>query len=574
MRINYLFYIGLIGILLFLTRCANPVSPTGGPKDIHPPSIINCDPPNYSVHFQGDKIKIEFDEFIQLKDPNNQIVISPPMLTPTDYKLRGKSLIVKFEDSLKLNTTYSINFGEAISDIAESNILQNFSYVFSTGSYIDSLSFEGTIIDAFSGQPQKDVLAMLYMDDNDTIPFDSLPCLVKPYYLTRTNQNGEFLLTNLNTKSLKIFALKDMNNDYLYNLPEEKIGFLDSLVHGQVQPHIVPDTVQKDTTAKIDTLKAQPAEKSMVTLRVFQQNDSVQRILKSALIQEGQVVLYFRYPVKHPQFIPVNFIPAPDWKIEEYNRRRDTVSLWLRTVPADSLILHVIDKDEFTDTVILNLTKKPGKSKSEKKDQATVKRLLLSTNMTGFTFKQFNNELAITCSYPLSRFKFSNILLVDQKDTVHPQVKLTDSIKRTFKILYKWKEGGKYRVIIPDSSLFAINDLTNDSLIFSMQTKLEKDFGSFQLSVNFDSIPAHYIIQLLDEKETVQEERALNSSGKIKFNYLAPKIYKIKAILDRNCNGRWDTGDYFMKIQPEEVFFFPKQIEIRANWEVEESWDL
>jgi hypothetical protein len=577
---KYFYLCCMIGGLLFLSRCANPVSPTGGPKDIKPPQVLNCFPPNYSIHFKEDKIKIEFDEFIQIKDASKQVVISPPMLNNTDNKLRGKSLIVQFEDSLKLNTTYSINFGEAISDLAENNVLSNFTYVFSTGSYIDSLSYKGKIIDAFNLVPQKDVLVMLYMDDNDSIPFDSLPCKVKPYYLTRTNGNGEFYLQNLSAEPLKIFALKDMNNDYLYNLPDEKIGFLDSLVHGIYLPTVVADslkqdsTEKQDSTIKKDSLKILPEIKTLTTLRIFQQSDSVQRLLKSALIQEGQVALFFRYPVKQPRFVPLNFSSTLDWKIEESNRRKDTLFLWLKNIPVDSLILQVTDKENIIDTVTFELIKKSDKDKRDKKEKSKIDRLQLSTNIQGLYFKQFRNELTVTSSYPLSHYSFSNILLVAEKDTLHPVIKLSDSVKRSFKIFYKWREGKKYRVIIPDSTLYSINNLTNDSLFINFQTKVEKDYGSLQLTVNIDSLPTHYIIQLLDEKENILEDKYLSASGKIRFDYLNPRTYKIKAILDKNNNGCWDTGDYFKKIQPEEVIYFSKQIEIRANWEVEETWNL
>jgi len=210
-------------LTIFLTRCANPVTPQGGPKDIHPPKIIAYEPPNLTSHFQSRRIKITFDEFVQLKDVRNQITISPPLLPKTDFSLHAKSLLVKFNDSLKTNTTYSITFGEAISDLTENNILHNFIYVFTTGAYIDSLTLQGKIIDAYNLTPQKDVYAMLYVNENDTLPFDSLPYCVRPYYLAKTNENGEFIFHNIRNVLYKLFALKDMSGDFLYNLATEKV---------------------------------------------------------------------------------------------------------------------------------------------------------------------------------------------------------------------------------------------------------------------------------------------------------------------------------------------------------------
>ena len=308
--------------ILTLIRCANPVTPTGGQKDIEPPKTVKCTPPNLSTYFRANEIKIEFDEFVQLKDPNNQVTISPPWLPNTDFKIRGKSIVIKLNDSLRANTTYAFNFGDAISDITENNISRNFIYVFSTGSFIDSLSLEGQVVDAFNLTPQKDVLAMLYMDNNDTIPFDSLPYKVKPYYLTRTNENGEFRLINLSEASFKIFALKDINSSFTFDLPDEKIAFLDSLVNGVYIAPVVTDTLKKDTLTK-DTLEKEAlikdsvmsgaGKKPLMILRMFQQYDSVQRITRSAMIQDGQVGLYFRYPLKRPGFIPLNFTTSAGW---------------------------------------------------------------------------------------------------------------------------------------------------------------------------------------------------------------------------------------------------------------------
>ena len=181
------FFLPSLFLLIFLSRCANPVTPEGGPKDVKPPKVLEADPPENSIHFHKKEIHITFNKYVQLKDHSNQVNIAPPTLRHTDIRLRGKSIVIKLNDSLKSNTTYSINFGDAISDITENNILHNFIYSFSTGSYIDSLSLSGKVINAFNLVPQKDVIAELYINENDTLPLDSLPYHVKPYYLAKTN---------------------------------------------------------------------------------------------------------------------------------------------------------------------------------------------------------------------------------------------------------------------------------------------------------------------------------------------------------------------------------------------------
>jgi hypothetical protein len=572
MRQKTIYSFALIAVIFALNRCANPVTPTGGPKDITPPKSTGCFPPNLSTHFHDDEIRLEFDEFIQLKDPDNQVTISPPWLPKTDYKIRGKTIVVKLNDTLRPNTTYSLNFGDAILDITENNILRNFIYVFSTGSYVDSLSFEGKIIDAFNLTPQKNVLAMLYRDNNDTISFDSLPYKVKPYYLTRTGENGEFRLINLSDKSFKLFTLKDINSSFTYDLPDEKIAFADSLVTGIYIPPAVEDTVKADSAKKDSVIHA--GGKPVMTLRLFQQYDSVQRVLHSDVIQDGQVALYFRYSLKQPSFLPLNFTPSDGWNIEDINRSRDTVNLWLINPPGDSLILQVMDEGKIIDTVEFDLTKRSDKNKPGKKETTQVKRLAVKSNSSGGYLKQFTNDLVLSFSYPLSRYNFSSVSLVAEKDTVKPKIVFADSLKRSVALFYKWKEGKKYKVIIPDSSFYGINNLTNDSVFIDFKTRSAKDFGSLKMTVNIQDPKACYIIQLLNEKEGILDERRLTGSGVVEFNFLGTLKYKIKAIYDQNRNGHWDTGNYLKKIQPEQIFFFPKIIEIRANWDVEEIWNL
>ena len=198
----------------------------------------------------------------------------------------------------------------------------------------------------------------------------------------------------------------------------------------------------------------------------------------------------------------------------------------------------------------------------------------ISSNVRGGSLKQFKYDPVLFFSYPLMYYDFTNIMLVEGKDTMQAKLTLVDSIKRSVKVIHKWVEEKKYMLIIPDSCFFSFDSLTNDSLIVHFRSSMEREFGSIRLNVNIDSVPGNYIIQLLDEKNFPIEERVVTKSGRVTFSYLNPKSYKIKAILDKNKNGRWDTGNYFEKLEPEAVFFYPKTLEIRANWDIEETWNL
>ena len=567
-------------LLLLLCRCANPVTPEGGPKDVTPPKATDCDPPALTTHFHKKDIRITFNKYIQLKDQHNQINIAPPLLPHTDIRLRGKSIVIKLADTLKSNTTYSINFGEAISDLTENNILHDFTYTFSTGSYIDSLSLSGRILNAFDQVPQKDVIAMLYINENDTLPLDSLPFHVKPYYMAKTNENGDFIFRNLRDVPFLLFALKDMNGDYIFNLPNEKIAFCDSLVKGIYVKPPSPETLKKDSAAKRDTL-LHKKDTSVIkkqttpgyTLNLFEESDSIQKILKADMINEDQVGIYYRFPTIKPEFIPMNIPDIPGWMIPEFNVTRDSVFLWLKNTGKDSLYLRLVDKGKTLDTARINLLKKSLKKKKTDKGTASLVKLKLSTNMPDGRLNQFKIDPVIIFSYPLSGQNLIRILLVDGKDTINPKLAFTDSVKRKLRVSYKWKEDRPYRLIIPDSVFRSINGHLNDSLVVSFRTHSLRDFGSIQMTISI-KYPSDYLIQLLDEKENVLERKIISASGKVKFDYLSPGKYKIKAILDRNRNGRWDTGKFSKKIQPEKVQYFQKIIEVRANWDIDESWEL
>ena len=255
--------------MLSFIRCANVVSPTGGPKDKLPPVVLLASPENQSTMFHGKEIHITFDEYVTLNNPNSNILISPPLENNPDYKLNGKSLIIKFKEPLRADVTYSINFGEAIKDLHEGNILKGYSYVFSTGDNIDTLTLEGKLLQADTHKPTADYYVMLYCDENDTIGIDSLPYLVKPYYLTKSDKDGNFKFSGLKERDYLIFALKDENSNLRFDLPNESIAFLDSLV----KPiHDIQFTINNDSLLN-DSLNNVTKKLETITLYTFLQEE-------------------------------------------------------------------------------------------------------------------------------------------------------------------------------------------------------------------------------------------------------------------------------------------------------------
>ena len=548
--------------------CANPIIPKGGPKDVSPPEVTECIPENYSTQFDSKEIRITFNEFVNLKSSGSEIFISPPISNPPDYKLRGKSVVIKLDDTLSPNTTYIITFGTSITDITEGNSLSNFRYVFSTGTYVDSLMITGQVINAFDNQPQADVYALLYTDSSDTIPFDSLPYKGKPIYIAMTNEQGRFILSNLRYDAYKLFVLSDKSGDFQYNMPAEKIAFSDSLIYPWIGPKTTIDSLGTDSIQPQDTILSASIELSM-----FEEIDSTQDVKKSDLVKNDEFMIVFAFPPRDPVITPLNIDSTQVWWMEEYSLNKDTVILWTVAEIPDTLTLKISDEGTILDTVIISPTKIIPRKKQKKEEEKPV-FLTLSWQPRGGTINHFKYPISGIFSYPIAEYDLSRIRLFTERDTVDLPIEFTDSLQRKFHIDYPWKEAKSYKIFIPDSSFISYTGLSHDTLVYSFQTANSRDLASLLVNVDISSNPGDYIIQLQSEKGKTLEEQYLNESGQIIFAFIQPGKYKLKAILDLNKNTYWDTGDYIKKIQPEKVFFFSKTIELRGNWDVEEDWSI
>lgn len=557
----------LFSVLLF--HCANPVTPEGGAKDISPPEVSGCEPPNYSTNFSSPDIHITFNEFVSLKASGSDVFISPPLTEKPDYKLRGKTVVVDFTDTLASNTTYIINFGKSITDITEGNVLANFLYVFSTGDYIDSLTISGKVITAFDNKPAKLVFAGLYRDTHDTIPFDSLPYLRPPLYLTQTDEQGMFTFQNLRTGKYKLIILDDKSGDFIYNMPAEKIAFADSLITPWSAPLEIPDSIRPDSTVAED----QPRHPQLL-LKLFEEVDSTQEVTKSELLSNNLFRIIYKYPPVAPEIFPLNIDTSFGWCMEEFSRRKDTILLFTMVELPDTLILEIRDEQTVLDTVTISPTRIHDEKRSRKKGEKEKPETLPCTWKPSGIFNYLKNPMSGSLPYPVSEYDFSGIRLITGRDTIIPSVEFMDPLMRMFRVTSSWKEATMYRLLIPDSSFISYNGLANDTTLHAFQTVTLKDLGSLVINITITERPGNYIIQLMTDKEKVVEEAYTGESGPIKFAFIAPATYTIKAILDSNGNHRWDTGDYLNKSQPETVFFFPKAIEIRGNWDVEEEWKL
>lgn len=564
--------IGLIGLLaVLLVYCANPVTPEGGPKDTKPPVFLKSTPPIYSRNFSGEKIRLWFDEFVELKDVAKELIISPPMNELPVNRIKGKSVIIEFKEPFLDSTTYTLFFGNAIVDITENNPLKNFRFAFSTGNVLDSLSLLGKVMDAFDNTPVDGVNIMLYLDNNDTIRYDSLPYFVKPYFLTKSDENGEFEFGNLPDKSFKLFALEDVNNSLTFDQPSERIAFPDSLIHPYYIVPPPPDTVLQDSLKNKEPVITEEGH-PLLNLNLFQETDSVQRLIKATLEQERELIFVFKVPVIKPEIRTLNIAEPENWEITERGVNGDTLIYWIKSIPKDSLTFEVSDNGTILDTVKVALLKEVKRRREKKKDEEEQKKESLKVTTNGTP--DLNKPYLLKFAYPLSDFDKAGILMIENEDTLYsPDFEFTDSVRRKITLNFPWKEGTPYKFIFPDSTFTDIRGLSQDTITQSFNTKMIADYGNFYLTLEVADSSINHIVQLFRGEKIVAQWQVLDS-GPLKFEYLTPDTYKVKLIFDANKNGKWDSGDYHYRIQPEQVAFFEKEITVRANWDISESWDL
>ena len=592
--------------LLLLSACAVQVPPSGGPQDIAPPEIVQSTPPNQSVNFAGDRVILTFNEFVTLKEINNQLVISPPLNETPEFNMRGKNMIMKFNEPLLENATYNFFFGDAIVDITEATPLSAYNFSLATGPILDSLSIKGELIDAFNLQPVENAYVMLY----DTI-YDSVPYLQRPYYLAKTDKNGVFILNNLRDSEYLMFALSDINSNYLYDLPTEDIAFADSLIKPTFHGNIMQMAAQSaqplpDSLSSLDSLNAQlylvtsdslkidisdnltvnqpndslPVTDSVIalpalpayTLYQFRERDTIQQLLKGSVVRNNVISLIFRQPIKDFSFKPIEPVyENDDWSITSFNRTLDTLTVLWHSPINDSLMVEVADNGVVLDTLYLALV---AQAKPVRGKPKTVKptSLGMHSNIKGAKIRP-DYDVVITFDDPVANFKSENILLFADSVQVLPTIAFRDSLQLKIHLSHPWKQTIKYKLEIPDSTFISVFGQGNDSTTYKFTTLTEEETGYIRLVVS-PKTENQYIIQLLDEKEVLVHEDFITGETVLEYNFLSARKYIFKAIQDLNKNGKWDTGNYLQRKQPEKVFYFPKDLELRANWTIEEEWGI
>jgi hypothetical protein len=595
-------------LLLFaLSGCAKIGSPTGGPKDITPPKVLESIPENKATQVSSKEIEITFDEFIVLKNLNEEFIISPPLKEKPVTRMRNKTLVIDLNNELKDSTTYTLNFGNAIADNNEGNLLPDYEFVFSTGKIIDSLSVVGKVLNALSLKPEKEkITIMLYENFSDSAPYDELPL-----YVTKSSPEGNFAINNVRPDTFRIFAIKDGNNNMKFDIPDEMIAFGDTLIvmsaekvrkisyikdstaiKKKSQVPVPKKSNSRKDTAAVDTVKITGRELNAlsVDLFLFTEEDLRQSIMEKNRERREMLKFVFNRPLfDSVKITPMNFSSA-DWALMHLSPGKDTLELWLTdsaVIKRDTITLAIAytttdSARNFlsrTDTVIMRFREKESKSISGRREKAISTNpdsaiLELSTNIRNQGSADLNIPLVLISPAPVDTFNSTLIKLIRQEDTLlieQPIVYMEDT-SALFTVKYKteWIEDLPYKLMILPGALTDIYGKSNDTLEIKFKTQKIDFYGKIIVSVEEQNRPI--IIQLMDEKENRIIEKYLNESGQITFDFLPAKKYRLKAIFDDNNNKKWDTGNYLGRLQPEKVVFYPGIIELRSNWDVEINW--
>lgn len=519
-------------LALFIVSCAKRGNISGGFQDTLAPVLRESVPKNFKTNFTGNEIKLYFDEYVKLKDVNKQLIVSPPMntapvISPTTA---SKYISVKIKDTLQPNTTYSFNFGQSIQDNNEGNVFPQFKYIFSTGDYIDSLSVSGSIKDALEIKTDNFVTVMLY-EINEKFT-DSTIYKEKPRYVTNTLDSATtFKIDNIKAGTYQLVALKDANNNFLYNPGKDKIAF-----------HKEPIVIGAENQSY--NLKLFKEELQNKSFKPSQASGNRATMGFEGNLEDAKIVLK-----KNAEVLKSVITKLPE---------KDSLQIWFSPVKADSLQVNV-DLGKYSKEYFFKL-------KEQKKDSLT-----FSAQPTGTI--NYRQNFEITSSIPLTKIDSSKIFLVN-KDSV--AVKYTteyDDFNQKLKFNFTKEPEQKYRMTLLPGALTDFYEQQNDTLHYKFSTKETTNYGNLTLRLeNLKKYPV--IVQLTDNKGKIIDSEYLESEPVAAFNLIQPGKFIVRLIYDTNKNKKWDAGSYLNKTQSEEVIYFPKEIDVRPNWDVDQPFTL
>ena len=530
-------FICIVISALVIFGCAKRGNPSGGPIDSIPPVLVNASPKLNSINFDSDEIRLTFDEWIKLENIQDQLIISPP-IDKSSYEITPlsgvtKKVFLRFLDSLNPKTTYTINFGNSIQDNNENNPLTFFSYTFSTGETIDSLFIMGNIIDAFDQETDDYISLQLYRVDS--LFKDSIIYSDKPTYISNTLDSTNYKFQNLKEGKYLLIALKDLDNNYFFDPFYDKIGFMDSLI-------ILP-------------------RDSIIDLKLFKEETDLvwekPHFINSEKIGFGYYGKLDIDKIKIESYIPdsVNFV---------FNKEKDidTLNLWLSKNSFDSLNFKLVESDTTKLTTV----------KFDRKKDSLMDSLNLSPKTINVI--DLNESFKISSNIPIDNVEDSLISVRDIDSLVIPfSTKINSQLNEVF-ISFDVSPSDKYNIFIKPNAIKDIRGSVNDTLNYNVVSQTLEDYGNIFLDI-VGGNNSKYILQLLNSNnEIIKEYKNAYSNSSYTFNYVRPGKYTFRLIEDLNSNDMWDTGNYIKRKQPEPVYYFPSEIDVRANWDLNETFNL
>ena len=603
---NRHFQLILIAALsLLMVACARMGQPDGGWFDEDPPRIIGSNPADQAVGVNSKRITIQFDEYIKLEDATQNVIVSPPQLEMPEIKATGKKIVVDLKDSLKANTTYTIDFSDAISDNNENNPLGNYTFTFSTGERIDTFEVAGTVLDASNLEPIKGIQVGLYADLADSA-FRTKPLL----RVARTDGRGRFVIKGVAPGEYRVYALQDADGNYMFNQKSEMVAFSHTTYKPSAGPDIRQDTIWRDSL-RIDNILRVPYTHFYpddIIRLAFQEVQTDRYLLKQPERKDAdRFTLYFSYGNPQlPEIRGFNF-DEKDAFVLEASEKKDTLTYWLRDtalVNQDTLSMQLsylmtdstgvlVTQIDTVDVIAKTSYAKRQKDlkkqvESWEKEQAKLKKqgepydsimprepLKVQYNVPGTMAP--DSRPTINMPAPLARCDTASIHLYTKVDTlwyrVPVDVQRRDSLLRTYDVLAEWTAGSEYSLEV-DSAAFE-DIYGNVSKPFKQGIKISTldEFSTIVLQLA-GVTDTTYVVELLDQSEKTIKQVRTEANGDAVFFYVKPGGYYARAFRDRNGNGVWDTGNYDANLQPEEVYYFPGRIDCKEKWDITRPWNL
>lgn len=588
--------------LAVVCSCAKMGQPDGGWYDETPPSIVRTSPVDKGVNVKAKKINIYFDEYIQVDNPTEKVVISPPQIEQAEIKPAGKKIEVELKDSLKPNTTYTIDFSDAITDNNESNPLGNYTYTFSTGDHIDTLEVAGYVLNAENLEPIKGILVGLYSNLSDTA-FSSEPML----RVSRTDSRGKFIIKGIAPGDYRIYALQDADNDYVFSQKSEQLAFTPDVITPTFKPDVRQDTVWRDSL-HIDSIVRVPYTHFLpdnIVLRAFTELQTDRYLVKTERTDADHFTMFFSYGDSLlPQIRGLNF-NEQDAFIVETTQKQDTVTYWLRDtmlVNQDTLRMEV--KYMATDTLgVLQLQtdtmevlakvpyekrlkqkqdeyeewkkKQDRAKKRDKPYQTEMPAVLLEPKYNVSSEPDPDQNIIIEMPTPLARADTSCIHLYSKYDTLWYRspfvLRPKEGSNRVYELLGEWRPGIEYSLEVDTMAFTDIYGKTTAPVKQGFKVKTEDSYATVLFDIT-GMADTTVVVQLLNSSDAVVKETS-TVNGRAEFFYVKPGTYYARMFIDSNKNGKWDTGDYAAGRQAETTYYYPEKIECKEKWDMTLTWN-